>query len=165
MKPIHAGLLVAAAQVLIVAGVGGKYWFDREHYPHVWIETRPVDPNLPIRGRYVQLSAAVQLDSAPPGAPRTANQRVRLTVRDDQLVAVPDENGRHGVRPANCAGRPCWVLIEPLAFFISEQAVDPSRRPAGEELWVEATIPPSGPPRPIRLGQKSDGGIVPIKTD
>src|SRR5208282_2241083 len=47
MKPIHAGLLVAAAQVLIVAGVGGKYWFDREHYPHVWVETRPVDPNLP----------------------------------------------------------------------------------------------------------------------
>jgi hypothetical protein len=165
MKPLHTGLLVAAIQVLIVAGVGGKYWIDRARYPHVWIETRPIDPDLPIRGRYLQLAVTVQLDPAAPGAPQFANQRVRLMVRDDQLVAVPDANGRHGIRMANCAGRPCWVLIEPLAFFMSEHAADPSQRAAGQNLWVEATIPPNGPPRPIRLGRRSDGAIVPITAD
>jgi hypothetical protein len=55
------------------------------------------------------------------------------------------------------------VLVEPVAFFITEHIPDPSRRQEGEELWVEVTIPKKGPPRPIRLGvKKGDGPIVPL---
>jgi len=55
-------------------------------------------------------------------------------------------------------------LAAPLAFFITEHIPDPSRRPPGEELWVEVTIPKKGPPRPIRIGiKKADGPIVPLE--
>ena len=53
----------------------------------------------------------------------------------------------------------------PLAYFIPEHVDDPSRRPAGEELWVEVTIPKKGPPRPIRLGVKKNGVITPLALD
>jgi hypothetical protein len=55
-----------------------------------------------------------------------------------------------------------WVLALPVAFFIPEHVLDPSRRPAGEELWVEVTVPGKGPPRPIRLGVKKDGALTPL---
>ena len=51
---------------------------------------------------------------------------------------------------------------EPVAFFIPEHIPDPSRRPAGEELWVEVTVPRSGPPRPIRLAAVKNGVFSPL---
>ena len=54
---------------------------------------------------------------------------------------------------------------EPLAFFIPEHVPDPSNRPAGEELWVEVTVPGKGPVRPIRLGVKKDGKITALALD
>ena len=39
-------------------------------------------------------------------------------------------------------------------FFIPDTAESPSRIRAGEEVWVLATIPRKGPPRPITLGVK-----------
>jgi hypothetical protein len=47
-------------------------------------------------------------------------------------------------------------LTEPLLFFIPDTAKDPSHLAKGEELWVLATIPRKGPPRPIALGVKKD---------
>ena len=57
---------------------------------------------------------------------------------------------------------PVATLSEPIAYFIPEHVDDPSRRPPGEELWVEVTVPPKGPPRPIRLGVKKDGVLTPL---
>ena len=54
---------------------------------------------------------------------------------------------------------------EPLAYFIPEHAVDPSRAKPGEALWVEASIPPQGPPRPLGLGRKTPEGLVPLVLD
>jgi hypothetical protein len=54
---------------------------------------------------------------------------------------------------------------EPVAFFIPEHVPDPSRRPPGEELWVEVSVPAQGPPRPIRLGVKKDGVLTPLDLD
>lgn len=158
MASLKTGLFVALVQVLLVASVGAKFLVDRIQYPKVWIAAQPYDPNLPIRGRYVSLSAIVKLDDpAPPTAAAFQYKKVRLTVRNDALVAIPDERGHQNVRTGRCGTEQCWVLAEPMAYFIPEHIGDPSRRKAGEELWVEATIPPNGPPRPIRLGVKSDG--------
>jgi len=33
---------------------------------------------------------------------------------------------------------------------------------AGEEMWVEVTVPAKGPPRPLRVGIKKDGVITPM---
>jgi len=49
-----------------------------------------------------------------------------------------------------------------VEYFIPEHAIDPSRRPPDEELWVEVTIPREGPPRPIRIGVKKDGALTPL---
>ena len=47
-------------------------------------------------------------------------------------------------------------LEEPLLFFIPDTAKDPRGR-TGDEVWVLATIPRQGPPRPIALGIKPAG--------
>jgi hypothetical protein len=53
-----------------------------------------------------------------------------------------------------------WRLQSSVAFFLPPQVADPSRRPPGEQLWVEVTLPAEGPPRPIRLGVKREGGPI-----
>ena len=50
----------------------------------------------------------------------------------------------------------------PLAFFIPEHVPDPSIRAAGEELWVQVSVPENGPPRPIQLGVKRNGVLTPL---
>jgi hypothetical protein len=65
-----------------------------------------------------------------------------------RLEGLPDDNQPRG----------------PVAFFIPEDAKDPSRLPPGDELWVDATLPPHAPPRPIRLGIRHPAGpIVPLE--
>lgn len=161
---ISKSLLVALIQVAIVGLLGAKFLVDRATYPRVWVATAPVDPDLPIRGRYLQLSAVVEPDPRPPeseaGDPW---RRVRLDARDDKLVAIADPDGRHHIRKANCGDRTCWVLAEALAYFIPEHVKDPSIRGQGEELWVEITLPPKGPPRPVRLGVKTAGELQPLE--
>jgi hypothetical protein len=67
---------------------------------------------------------------------------VRLRVIDDKL---PAESRFHAI-----------------AFFIPEHVPDPSIRPAGEELWVEVSVPAKGTPRPIQLGVRKDGVLTPL---
>jgi hypothetical protein len=165
MSPLHKGLVVAAAQVLLVASVGAKFLIDRTNYPRVWVETAPIDPDLPIRGRYVRLGILVDAErngSAEDfGAVNMFN--ARLEARGDKLVAVEDQNGNHFVSSLDCENRECWRLYEPLAYFIPEHVEDPSRRPTDEKLWVEVTVPPKGAPRPIQLGVKKDGALTPVQ--
>lgn len=166
MNSLSKGLLVGAAQILLVASIGAKFLYDRANYPRVWAETVPYDPDLPIRGRYVRIAALVDAErvelpdaSAESGGP--AMFIGRLQVKGDRLVAIEDNDGRHWVSSRPCGSKHCWQLAEPLAYFIPEHIKDPSRRPAGETLWVEVTVPPKGAPRPIRLGVKKDGAPAP----
>ena len=168
MSALMKGLVVAAIQLLLVASVGAKYLYDRGHYPRVWVETVPYDPDLPIRGRYVRIAVLVDAErmatagqSANAGAPTMFMGR--LEVKGERLVAVEESDGRHWVSSRSCSGKPCWQLAEPLAYFISERVPDPSRRPVGESLWVEVTVPPRGAPRPIQLGVKKDGQLTPLE--
>jgi hypothetical protein len=144
----------------------------------VWVKTAPLDPELPIRGRYVRLrleaQPAPELRFPEPVEPPDAGgirrpstfrplQTVTLTVQDGRLVAAPS-SGSTGVR-ARRGDRDTGVvavLEPPVAYFIPPQIPDPSIRPAGEELWVEVTLPAKGPPRPIRLGVMRDGQITPV---
>jgi uncharacterized membrane-anchored protein len=153
--------VVAAAQMLLVASVGAKFTLDRSNLPRVWAQTAPIDPDLPIRGRYVQLGVLVEPER---GATSEASDffTARLEVRGDELVAVEDEHGKHHVESVPCGSKTCWRLSEPVAYFIPEDAEDPSRRAAGEELWVEVSVPRKGAPRPIQLGVKKSGAPAPL---
>jgi len=162
MNRIAKAIAVAAIHAVLVASLGAKLLYDRSTRPRVWVQTAPVDPNLPIRGRYVSLRLAVD----PRGITGNSPVAVKLHVEGDRLIAEADERAR----PYDASDLHAWVsrrgnealtvLDPPVAFFIPEHAADPSRRPAGEQLWVEVTIPRKGPPRPIRLGVKKEGGQI-----
>ena len=156
------GLVLALVQVLLVAGVGGKLLADRARYPRVWAETRAFDPELPIRGRYAALAVVVApSDGRAPEHGQSFN--ARLEVRDGRLSAIPDPAGPVQVRPRRARGEsPDWMLGESVLYFLPENAADPTRRPPGETLWVEITVPPDAPPRPVRLGVRSGAAIRPL---
>jgi hypothetical protein len=174
MKPLAKGLVIAVVHVAIVASLGAKLLYDRSTQPRVWAHSAPYDPNLPIRGRYVSLRLAVEprgITEPPPGAvTQPQSKSVILRVEGNRLVAEADPQER-GYNPSDLRvqfiqrrGEKLAVLDRPVAFFIPEHIPDPSIRPAGEELWVEVTIPKKGAPRPIRLGVKQgDGPITPLE--
>jgi len=158
-------LLVAAVQLCLVASLGAKFLYDRSTLPRTWARSLPIDPDSPIRGRYVRLQLLVDARGA------SEASAVRLRVDGGRLLAEPDPQS-DGYRPSDLhvrrtrRGDEAWMLLEPVSFFIPEHVADPSRRPQDEQLWVEATIPPKGPPRPIRLGvRKADGPVVPLDLD
>jgi hypothetical protein len=155
MTMLHRGVAVTVLQCLIVMSVAGKYAFDRERLPRVWARAEPFDPNLPIRGRYVRLALEVSGEGLPSWG------WARLSVQDARLVAAQSENQTGVAVTARANGH--MVLAEPVAFFIPEHAEDPSRRPPGEELWVEVSVPGTGPPRPLRLGVKRNEVLTPLE--
>ncbi|MRR58788.1 MAG: hypothetical protein EG824_11335 [Deltaproteobacteria bacterium] len=175
-KPWIKGTVIAVIQVALVASLGAKLLSDRSTLPRAWAQAVPFDPDLPIRGRYVSLSLAVEARGAgeakqgPGWQPPPA---VTLRVEGGRLMAEPvrtdsgyDPAARHLRFIQRQDGGKLAVLAEPVAFFIPEHIPDPSRRPPGEELWVEVTLPRKGPPRPILLGvRRGSGPIVPMDVD
>lgn len=55
MTPLVKGLLVAALHLAIVCSLGAKLLYDRATRPRQWVHVLPVDPDSPLRGRYVRL--------------------------------------------------------------------------------------------------------------
>jgi hypothetical protein len=158
---MRKGLLVAALHVAIVASLGAKLLVDRATRPRVWARAAPVDPNLPIRGRYVRLN----VEAVPSNDLKAVGwlpASIALSVRDGQLVATPGGSSKLTARFTERGGQRVAVVNEPLAYFIPEHVADPSRRPPGEELWVEVTLPRAGAPRPIQLGVRKDGVLTPL---
>jgi hypothetical protein len=169
MKPVYRGIAVAVLQCLIVLSVAGKYAVDRERLPRVWAQAVPFDPDLPVRGRYVSLRLLVETppDAAPRNGAVVAWTSARLSAVEGRLVAAPDPKGtvhitEQAAGAANGQSGAQWVLAEPVAFFIPEHVPDPAWRARGEELWVEASVPAKGSPRPIRLGVKQNGVVTPL---
>lgn len=164
MSALRKGMIVALVQVLLVTLVAAKLMIDRAGYPRVWVETAPYDPDLPLRGRYVRLLAVVEAENSSFENENVYQESGRLETRDGRLVAIRDEDGPILLNRATCRdSEPCITLSEPLAFFIPEDIPDPSVRDAGEELWVQVTVPPRGAPRPIQLGVRRNGKLTPLE--
>ncbi|MFM7313166.1 MAG: hypothetical protein ACKO0M_08375, partial [Cyanobium sp.] len=78
LTPRRAGLVVALLQGGLLLSLGGVMLSDRLRLPRAWVRTVPVDPELPIRGRYVSLRLLVpapQLASALPAGSDSARPR------------------------------------------------------------------------------------------
>ncbi|WP_216906534.1 hypothetical protein [Synechococcus sp. CCY 0621] len=159
------GLLVGLLQGGLLLILGGQLLLDRATRPRGWILTEPVDPHLPIRGRYVNLGLLVPAPEVPAGQARPwSGERVVLSSEAGQVRATltTDATPRSRSLAASPQGER-WRLGPSVAFFIPPGVADPSRRPPSEQLWVEVTLPAQGPPRPIRLGVKrGDGPITPL---
>jgi len=167
-------LLLMLAQVLLLGVVGGKLIYDRSIWPRGWVQTLGLDPDLPIRGRYLRLSAAIPLTSLPQAPDGDAYGRdvhpVRLEVAPDTArvrgVPIADQSSVARVRAARTPqGERVWALTEPLVYFLPEGAPDPSRLAPGETLWSEVTVTPEGRLRPIRLGVRRGGSIEALDLD
>jgi hypothetical protein len=166
MTNLQKGLILAGAQLALVASLAAKYAMDRARLPRVWVQTVAYDPNLPIRGRYLNVQLRVSPENVD-GSPWSFSGEmcdVVLKVRNGHLVANPADHptGLHVSRRIINRGAPLTALIEPVAFFLPEHAIDPSIRNAGEELWIEVTVPKTGPPRPIQLAIKRGDSFTPL---
>jgi hypothetical protein len=158
---LRKGLIVATLHIAIVSSLGAKLLVDRATRPRLWVQTAPVDPNLPIRGRYIRLGVEAIADPGLTDPPQSWVQVV-LSERDGRLFATKAPGAGLAARIVDRGGERRVMLVEPLAYFIPEHVADPSRRLPEKELWVEVTIPRAGAPRPIRLGVKKDGVLKPI---
>ena len=166
MTNLQKGLILAGAQLALVVSLAAKYAIDRARLPRVWVQTVAYDPNLPIRGRYLSVRLRVSAENAY-GSPwnfRGEMRDVTLNVRDGHLVASQADHptGLHVSRSTINEGAEVTALMESVALFLPEHAMDPSLRSAGEELWVEVTVPKTGPPRPIQLAIKRGETFTPL---
>jgi hypothetical protein len=113
------GLLLLALQTALLLALAGRLLLDRALLPRGWARTVPVDPNLPIRGRYLTLRLEVPLVG--PAAAADEAARLRLLVRGGRVVGEPlaAAAGRPG-RGMATSGRSGALaqLSEPLAFFL-----------------------------------------------
>jgi hypothetical protein len=90
-----------------------------------------------------------------------------LKVENNQLVAVEitdEERQESGQMVEAPPGAACqqFRLAKPVDYYIAEHAPDPSWTKQGRELWIEVTLPPKGPPRPLALALKDNGLWKPL---
>jgi hypothetical protein len=173
MSASRKGIILAVLQLAIVASLAAKYAIDRARFPRVWARTAVYDPDLPIRGRYLSVQLRVDGDrvygnsEAPKGQFNSWSEMrdIELHAENGRLVASlsPTPTGLRVTRWKTRTGEVITALSEPVDFFLPEHAVDPSWRKAGEELWVEVTVPKKGPPRPIRLAVKRGETFTPLE--
>jgi len=173
-------IAVVLIQALIVCSLGAKLLYDRRTRPQAWFLAERYDPNLPIRGRYLSLRLEV-------ADPRTAeeiqqkfgaereNQRKQfnyiygfgrecgsIIVRDGKPTATFDDRSYGDCKNLSFERWPrandnVLRLTEPVLFFIPDTEREFWVLKQGEEMWVLATIPRKGPPRPIQVGIKKAG--------
>ena len=190
MKLAKTSIALLAIQLALVSSIAAKYLYQRSTCPRVWTRTVAYDPQLVMRGRYLSVQLIVDgCQSTLPSAlhaifPRNADGttrpngfvvtrespvrfRANLKVEGNKLVAIriPEADLRStGVNVSALPGSACDALRidEPVDFYIAEHAVDPTPVKQGQELWIEVTVPPKGPPRPIQMALKQDGAWKPL---
>ena len=190
MRLAKTSLALLLIQLAIVSSIAAKYLYQRWSCPRVWVRTAAYDPELLMRGRY--LSARLMVDGCqstlPSAAEATMPRNVdglpvgkRFSIRSSQPVQFPAElkvvggkllairnpegDSRQGGQMVEALpGSSCdgMRLREPVAFYIAEGAASPMPVKPGQELWIEATIPPQGPPRPIQLALKEGAAWRPL---
>lgn len=190
MKLSRVSITLLIIQVAIVSTVAVKYLYQRASCPRVWTRAAAYDPSLIMRGRYLSLQLTVDgCSSTLPSAknaqfPRSANGtpsgprfnvnapdtvwfQAKLAVRDNKLIAirVPEQESSTSTQSVSAVpGSACdqMRLSVPVDFYIAEHATDPTFLKSGQELWIEVTVPPKGPPRPLQLALKDNGAWKPL---
>jgi hypothetical protein len=173
------GIVLLAVQLVLVLSIAGKYVYERKTCPRVWVRTAQIDPTLPFRGRYLALRLALDAcglshnEASSLGGPGVGpvhatgwRWRVKPEVRAGRLIAVlaGDDVRPEFTQELTQLGERCdrATLMESADYFLGDRTKSPFPLKPNEELWVEVTVPPSGPPRPIQLAISSDTGFKPL---
>ena len=170
MKPARVSVVLLIVQLAIVASVGAQYLYQRWTCQRAWARAVAPESRSAVSGRYLNLQLIVDgCQSTLPSAkaaefPRDINGaavqgrfglragtifRANLKVESNRLAAVNvavDDTGREGQQVITIPGTPCdqMRLFQPVPFYVAENAVDPSCLSAGQELWMEVTVPSTG---------------------
>jgi uncharacterized membrane-anchored protein len=183
-------IVLLLIQLALVSSIAAKYLYQRRSCPRVWVRTAAYDPEMVMRGRYLSLRLTVDgCESTLPSAlhavfPRNTDGTTkpsgftvkaeypvqfsaRLKVEGGKLLAIriPEADlTSRGVEVTALPDSSCDAmrLDEPVNFYIAEHAADPTRLKPNQELWIEVTIPPQGPPRPLQLALKDNGAWKPL---
>jgi uncharacterized membrane-anchored protein len=190
MKLSKTSIVLLLIQLALVSSIAAKYLYQRAHCPRVWVRAAAYDPEMVMRGRYLSLQLTVDgCHSTLPSAfhavfPRNTDGttkpsgytvqselpvrfRAKLKVENNKLIAIriPEADlTSKGEEVTAMPGASCddLRLQHPVDFYIAENANDPSRLQKGQELWMEVTVPPLGPPRPLQLALKDNGAWKPL---
>jgi hypothetical protein len=191
MKISKTSIILLVIQLALVSSIAGKYFYQRSTCPRAWTRAAAYDPNMVMRGRYLSLRLTVDgCQSTLPSAlratfPRNADGTTKptgYTVNDDHFpitfranlkveknkllaIRIPEADLRSkGVNVTAMPGSPCDALRlqQPVDFYIAEHAAEPTALRQGEELWIEVTVPPKGPPRPLQLALNDNGAWKPL---
>ena len=88
-------------------------------------------------------------------------------VRDGQVIAY-QKPGIPLYRTVGVDAQPnqtcehAWIT-EGIPFFIPDAAPSPYPLKKGQELWVDVTVPPAGPPRALALAIRENGRLTPLR--
>lgn len=179
-------VLLIVLQVTLVSAIAGKYLYERETRPSVWVKVTQYDPNLPMRGRYLALTPLVNACSLPhdhetrrpwydysehnPREKDSWQWRVvafaqdgELRVKDARNILPHTDTQTIWLTPKQSCDQA--QLTPPIDYFIPDTAKSPFPLQKGQVLWAEVTVPSAGPPRPIRLAVSENGQWSPLKLD
>ena len=191
MKLDRRALLLLVIQIALVSTIAAKYLYQRNTCPRVWTRAVAFDPEMILRGRYLSAQIYVDTCGLTmpehslnpfPNLKETPNafssvyfnqngtftQRLasHITAHNGHLIAdslVPANTpaGQYiQMRGSfNCAAA---FLEEPVDFYLPSNAQSPFPLPQGAELWIEVTVPPKGPPRPLNLAISNNGHWQPL---
>jgi hypothetical protein len=190
MKPAKASLALLVIQLVLVSSIAVKYLYQRSTCPRVWTRTVMYDPSLVVRGRYLSMQLTVDgcqstlpfakqagfprnLDGMANGSDFSIAAKLpvvfpsKLAVNANKLIAIrisDNDELASGQDVIAISGASCdqMRLSDPVNFYLAEHAASPLPVGPGQELWVEVTVPPKGPPRPIQLALKDHGSWKPL---
>jgi hypothetical protein len=191
MKFSKTSLILLVIQLAIISSIAAKYFYQRVTCPRVWTRAAAYDPALFMRGRYLSLRLTVDacastlpsakqaqfprnIDGVPNGnnfsiqTPQDVYFSANLAVKNNKLTAIriadpsiPEQSGQTVVGSPRAACDAMRLAV-PVDFYIPEHAADPSWVKPGQEMWIEVTVPPKGPPRPLQLALKDSGAWKPL---
>ncbi len=156
-KSIAVGIIHAA----IVLSVWLNDAWQQTTLPRAWARTASYDPYDLMHGRYVQLRVLAIEDAAARRDP--GSRKGKLFVEGGHLhirQAVYCLSYSRERDPESEEVR----LAKAVSFYIPEGIPDSSRLEAGDELWVELSVPKTGELRPVQLARKKkDGSWMPLR--
>ncbi len=184
MKLARTSLLVLGIQLALVSSIAAKYLYQRNTCPRVWTRAVAYDPEMLMRGRYLSMqlkidACGITLPIAKEQSKDSFEHRVIFefdgsgTYETQLPIIVAAKNGKlvaERIAPSPHEHRSQDLILNqnaacseaalqvPVDFYLSETAKSPFPLAKGTELWVEVTVPPAGPPRPIGLAIKSSDG-------
>jgi hypothetical protein len=165
--PVVSGLVIAAVHAAIVLSLGVQAAIGRDRLPRAWAQAAAGARSNRVHGRYITLNLVPVTDAGLKPRVDLINDRtvarrtpIALEARDGRLLAHAAVASRVDLVRVNTSES--GMIGDRLDYFLPPGAPDPMPLLGAGQLWVEASVPAQGPPRPLRLGVMRNGRIEPI---